>query len=52
MMMWILIGPRKYIDTTEYNYLEFLEDESLLEKLPEIITNNQVAGKIEQKQIS
>ncbi|HGY8153739.1 TPA: glycosyltransferase, partial [Escherichia coli] len=43
-----LIGPRKYIDTTEYNYLEFLEDESLLEKLPEIITNNQVAGKIER----
>ncbi|EKR5656260.1 glycosyltransferase, partial [Escherichia coli] len=43
-----LIGPRKYIDTTEYNYLEFLEDESLLEKLPGIITNNQVAGKIER----
>lgn len=43
-----LIGPRKYVDTSKYNYLAFLTDAKLIEKLPEIVTNNQVAGKIEK----
>ncbi|EFK3895785.1 glycosyltransferase [Escherichia ruysiae] len=43
-----LIGPRKYVDTSKYNYSAFLTDANLIEKLPEIVTNNQVAGKIEK----
>lgn len=40
-----LIGPRKYVDTTDYDATAFLQDKSLIEKLPEIKTNNSVAGK-------
>ncbi|HDW0207157.1 TPA: glycosyltransferase [Escherichia coli] len=44
-----LIGPRKYIDTSKHTYLDFLSQKSLINEIPEIITNNQVAGKVEQK---
>ncbi|HCN8817456.1 TPA: glycosyltransferase, partial [Escherichia coli] len=43
-----LIGPRKYIDTSKHTYLDFLSQKSLINEIPEIITNNQVAGKVEQ----
>ncbi|ENC2850415.1 glycosyltransferase [Escherichia coli] len=43
-----LIGPRKYIDTSKHTYLDFLSQKSLTNEIPEIITNNQVAGKVEQ----
>ncbi|HDS8154607.1 TPA: glycosyltransferase [Escherichia coli] len=43
-----LIGPRKYIDTSKHTYLDFLSQKSLINEIPEIITNNQVAGKGEQ----
>ncbi|HDP7719920.1 TPA: glycosyltransferase [Escherichia coli] len=44
----VLIGPRKYIDTSKHTYLDFLSQKSLINEIPEIITNNQVAGKVEQ----
>ncbi len=43
-----LIGPRKYIDTSKHTYLDFLSQKSLINEIPEIIANNQVAGKVEQ----
>ncbi|HFL9361890.1 TPA: glycosyltransferase [Escherichia coli] len=43
-----LIGPRKYIDTSKHTYLDFLSQKSLINEIPEMITNNQVAGKVEQ----
>ncbi|HDT3893960.1 TPA: glycosyltransferase [Escherichia coli] len=43
-----LIGPRKYIDTSKHTYLDFLSQKSLINEIPEIITNDQVAGKVEQ----
>ncbi|HHZ8851925.1 TPA: glycosyltransferase [Escherichia coli] len=43
-----LIGPRKYIDTSKHTYLDFLSQKSLINEIPEIITNNQVAGEVEQ----
>ncbi|MCD0495149.1 glycosyltransferase [Chromobacterium violaceum] len=43
-----LIGPRKYVDTSSHNPESFRSDSNFLEKLPEIITNNDVAGKTEQ----
>ncbi|HDT1597189.1 TPA: glycosyltransferase [Escherichia coli] len=43
-----LIGPRKYIDISKHTYLDFLSQKSLINEIPEIITNNQVAGKVEQ----
>lgn len=43
-----LIGPRKYKDTSKHTYLDFLSQKSLINEIPEIITNNQVAGKVEQ----
>lgn len=42
-----IIGPRKYIDTQKLSPRDFLNDTNLLESLPEVITNNNVAGKIE-----
>lgn len=42
-----LIGPRKYIDTHGLLSSEFLDNPLLLESLPEVRTNNNVAGKIE-----
>lgn len=39
------IGPRKYIDTTGLAAEEFIANPALLENLPEIRTNNSVAGK-------
>lgn len=43
-----LIGPRKYVDTSSHDPESFRNDSNFLEKLPEIITNNDVAGKTEQ----
>jgi chondroitin synthase len=40
-----LIGPRKYIDTSNFDGKDFLESSGLLETLPEVITNNDVSGK-------
>lgn len=44
-----LIGPRKYVDTHGITSSEVLEDSKLISSLPEVITNNNVAGKIESK---
>lgn len=41
-----LIGPRKYIDTEGYSAEDFLKDPDLLVKLPEVVTNNEVAGRV------
>ncbi|AXE34974.1 Uncharacterized protein ChrSV_0617 [Chromobacterium vaccinii] len=43
-----LIGPRKYVDTTNMPPSDFLKNTTLLGSLPEVVTNNMVAGKIEQ----
>lgn len=40
-----LIGPRKYVDTSAHPAEDFLKDKALIEKLPEVRTNNSVAGK-------
>ena len=42
-----LIGPRKYVDTSMHTGDTFLNDASLIETLPEVATNNSVAGKTE-----
>ena len=43
-----LIGPRKYVDTHHIDSEEILKKPNLLATLPEVITNNNVAGKVEQ----
>lgn len=40
-----LIGPRKYVDTNGMSASEFLADPDLLDRLPEVVTNNSVAGR-------
>lgn len=40
-----LIGPRKYVDTHGMKAAEFIKDRELIAHLPEVITNNQEAGK-------
>ena len=40
-----LIGPRKYVDTSIHDAVEFRKDKALIEKLPEVRTNNNAAGK-------
>lgn len=40
-----LIGPRKYVDTQHISSEQILNDKNLISKLPEVITNNNVAGK-------
>lgn len=40
-----LIGPRKYVDTNGLSASSFLDDKNLIELLPEVKTNNNVAGK-------
>ncbi|MBA1220959.1 glycosyltransferase [Pseudomonas fulva] len=42
-----LIGPRKYIDTESLSADDFLNDKNLINSLPEILTQNSVAGKIQ-----
>lgn len=42
-----LIGPRKYVDTHEFTDEQFLKSPELINNLPEIRTNNNVAGKDE-----
>lgn len=41
---WALIGPRRYIDTHKMNPEDFLGDPARLQFLPEVMTNNKVAG--------
>lgn len=41
-----LIGPRKYVDTHEIEATKFLNNPSLISSLPEVVTNNNVAGKV------
>jgi len=43
-----LIGPRKYIDTSSIPVERFLHDARFIDTLPEVMTNNLVAGKIVQ----
>lgn len=43
-----LIGPRKYVDLNNINVSEFVKNPLFIEELPEVITNNNVAGKIEK----
>jgi chondroitin synthase len=40
-----LIGPRKYVDTHDIQATEFLNNPALIASLPEVVTNNNVAGK-------
>lgn len=40
-----LIGPRKYVNTHYINSDEILSNKDLISSLPEVITNNKVAGK-------
>lgn len=40
-----LIGPRKYVDTSVHEAADFHADKALIGKLPEVKTNNHVAGK-------
>lgn len=40
-----LIGPRKYVDTSVHDADAFHKDKALIEKLPEVRTNNNAAGK-------
>ena len=42
-----LIGPRKYVDTSAHDHEVFLKNPGLIESLPEVMTNNTVAGKTE-----
>ncbi|HFP5557367.1 TPA: glycosyltransferase [Escherichia coli] len=41
-----LIGPRKYICTQKYNYIDFLSNKKLIKLLPEVKTNNSEANSI------
>ena len=40
-----LIGPRKYVDTSHLSAEDIKANKSLIERLPEVRTNNNVAGK-------
>lgn len=40
-----LIGPRKYVDTSHLSAEDIRGNKSLIERLPEVRTNNSVAGK-------
>ncbi|WP_462401994.1 glycosyltransferase family 2 protein [Pseudomonas sp. Marseille-QA0332] len=40
-----LIGPRKYIDTEQMSAEDFARNPSLISSLPEVLTQNNVAGK-------
>lgn len=42
-----LIGPRKYVDTSAFSADAFLANPSLIGELPEVVTNNPVAGILE-----
>ena len=42
---WALIGPRKYIDTNGVRAEAFVQEPELLGRLPEVVTNNSVAGR-------
>lgn len=46
-----VVGPRKYVDTLSLDPIEFLKNKHLIEQLPEVRTNNKVAGK-DQGEIS
>lgn len=42
---WALIGPRKYVDTNGIPYKDFLKNKNKILELPEVRTNNAVAGR-------
>lgn len=39
-----VVGPRKYVDTSTLNIKHYLNDKDFLSKLPEVETNNSIAG--------
>jgi chondroitin synthase len=41
-----LIGPRKYVDTEKIDSDQILNNPDLISSLPEVLTNNNVSGKI------
>tara|TARA_R110002020_G_scaffold177766_2_gene370507 strand:+ start:1840 stop:3768 length:1929 start_codon:yes stop_codon:yes gene_type:complete len=43
----VLIGPRKYVNIDHIRPESFMKDSSFIERVPLVITNNDVAGKIE-----
>lgn len=43
----VLIGPRKYVNIDHIEPEKFMKDSSFIERVPLVITNNDVAGKIE-----
>ncbi|MEA2049081.1 MAG: glycosyltransferase [Campylobacterota bacterium] len=44
-----LMGPRKYVDTHHIDPREILRQTDLVSSLPEVVTHNNVAGKVEDK---
>lgn len=45
----VLIGPRKYVDLNTVSTTDLENDKQLIENLPLVITNNDVAGRVEGK---
>ncbi len=43
----VLIGPRKYVNIDHIAPDNFMKDSSFIDRLPLVITNNDVAGKVE-----
>ena len=43
----VLIGPRKYVNIDHISPDSFMKDSSFIERVPLVITNNDVAGKVE-----
>lgn len=43
----VLIGPRKYVNIDHIAPEKFIQDSSFIERVPLVITNNDVAGKVE-----
>lgn len=43
----VLIGPRKYVNIDQIAPEKFMQDSSFIDRVPLVITNNDVAGKIE-----
>ena len=45
----ILVGPRKYVDLNNIGYKKIIDNTNLVENLPEVVTNNSIAGKLDGK---
>ena len=45
----VLIGPRKYIDLNHITLAELMEDSCLVENLPEVMTQNDMASRVKEK---